>query len=598
MKALALPTLAILRRHRRGLMVFYLLFAGFAFAALAPAFSWGLAALQPVTGQAAISTGGLVQFLISPGGLLWLAATATIAVLLILLQQAGMTWIAAAGGQREYRTALSALWQSARRFRQLLTLTIIQVAAHLALALPFLLVVALAYQQLLANYDGYFLLLERPPALWWFLGIAGTATLGLVLCNGWLYLRWILAVPLLVLDDQRPWAALGRSRHLMRGQRRQAILALIGGLVLVLALLVLETLLFRIAGAWLLGVVPERMAWLMAAVTGYAALYILFTVTLAFLGIAAYSTLVYAVYRQATGKPHHPRSRPLPRTAGNLVWGAEALVIVLALLQGWVSLQSFEQRDDVTITAHRGSAFKAPENTLSAIELAIEDGADYVEVDVRMTADGVPVLWHDNDMRRVFGLDGQISDITYEEARQRDAGSWFGPGFADERIVTLEQAITATRGRAGLYLDIKPDPATPTLTRGVVGLLREQDALDGTVIAAADWQVLEQVKRLEPALSTALLAQFIVGPLWQESFDILGLRQNRVTAAAVARSRRGGNELHVWTVNHPDAMARFIDMGVDNIITDRPAALAELLHSREQLTDAELLVMKVRNWMR
>jgi glycerophosphoryl diester phosphodiesterase len=66
----------------------------------------------------------------------------------------------------------------------------------------------------------------------------------------------------------------------------------------------------------------------------------------------------------------------------------------------------------------------------------------------------------------------------------------------------------------------------------------------------------------------------------------------------VARTHRAGNELHVWTVNTPQAMSRFIDMGVDNIITDRPAVLAQLLQRRQALTDAELLVIKLRNWLR
>ncbi|HEY9119646.1 MAG TPA: glycerophosphodiester phosphodiesterase family protein, partial [Marinobacter sp.] len=95
-----------------------------------------------------------------------------------------------------------------------------------------------------------------------------------------------------------------------------------------------------------------------------------------------------------------------------------------------------------------------------------------------------------------------------------------------------------------------------------------------------------------------LLAQFIVGPLWDRNFDNLGLRRNRTTPATVAQTHRSNNELHVWTVNSPNAMSRFIDMGVDNIITDRPDVLADMLEHRGQLTDAEVLVLKLRNWLR
>lgn len=598
MKILALHTLAFLHIHRRSLLTFYLFFTGLTLAALTPLLSGAMAALRPITGQAAISTGGLVQFMVSPGGLLWLVATATIATLLVILQQAGMTWIAASSGHREYRIAVSALWALARHFRKLSALAVLQVTGHLLVAMPFLLTVVLAYQFLLSPHDLYYLKLERPPVVWWFMGISAVAALGIAVCNGWLYLRWILSVPLVLLEGHGARLALKLSNHHVHGQRFPATGALLAGLAGLVILPILVTLGFQGIGSYLLPRLPEQMDLLMPVTLTFVALYILFTITLAFAGIAAYSMLIYSVYRQATGRHPHVSTKDLPKQAGPLAWSAEALVIVLAITQAWFVLQSFEQQDEVSITAHRGSAFKAPENTLSAIEQAITDGADYIEIDVRMTADGVPVLWHDADMRRVFGLAGKISDITLQEARERDAGSWFGARFSNERIATLEEVIATTRGRAGLYVDIKPDPDTPGLTREVIRLLEKMEAIEGSVIAAAEWSVLAEVRQLAPELKTTLLAQFIVGPLWEQSFDILGLRQNRVTPATVAQTRQSGKELHVWTVNNPAAMSRFIDMGVDNIITDRPDMLAELLERREKLTDAEVLVIKLRNWLR
>lgn len=598
MKMLALHTLAFLHIHRRSLLTFYLFFTGLTLAALTPVFSGAMAALRPITGQAAISTGGLVQFIISPGGLLWLTATATIATLLVILQQAGMTWIAASGGHREYRIAVSALWALARHFRKLSALAVLQVTGHLLVAMPFLLAVVFAYQFLLSPHDVYYLRLERPPVVWWFMGLSAISALGIAVCNGWLYLRWILSVPLVLLDGHGAMRALRLSNHYVHGQRLPATGALLAGLAGVVILPILVTLAFQGIGSSLLPRLPEQMELLMPVTLTFVALYILFTITLAFAGIAAYSMLIYSVYRQATGHHPHVYARDLPTQAGPMAWTAEALVIILAIGQAWFVLQSFEQREEVSITAHRGSALKAPENTLSSISQAIKDGADYIEIDVRLTSDGVPVLWHDPDMRRVFGIAGKISDISLEEARSRDAGSWFDPAFSNERIATLEEAIAVTRGKANLYVDIKPDPDTPELVTKVVTLLRQSNAVEGTVIAAAEWHVLAEVRRLEPGLKTTLLAQFIVGPLWDRNFDNLGLRRNRTTPATVAQTHRSNNELHVWTVNSPNAMSRFIDMGVDNIITDRPDVLADMLEHRGQLTDAEVLVLKLRNWLR
>lgn len=598
MNKMLVGTLAGLHYHRRSLLIFYLFFTGLTIAALSPAFSWALTALRPVTGQGAISTGGLLGFLFSPGGLLWAVATLGIAGFTLVLQQAGMTLIAASEGKGNYRLALSALWELARRFRELLGLSLVQTLTHLTLALPFLCLIALAYHLMLSPHDLYYLRLERPPVLWWFLAIAGVTGLGMFVCNGWLFLRWSLSVPLLLLDRVTVRDALTQSSQLIHGLRFPTMALLLAGMALAVALPVLFTLLYQTLGSPLLDWLPERPEVLLPVILLYAAVYILFTIAVTFTGTAAFSMLLYTVYRRASG--HHPRVRPrqFSRRAPWLAWTAELLVLALAIGQAALVLDSFDQREQVTITAHRGSAFLAPENTRSAIERSIQDGADYIEIDVRQTRDGVPVLWHDADMRRVFGLDGKISDLTLAEARQRDAGSWFGKQFADERILTLDEAIDITRGRARLYVDIKPDPATPDLTANVIERLQAANAVEGTVVAAAEWQVLAEVREREPRLRTALLAQFIVGPLWQERFDILGLRQNRVNPATVARSKADGNELHVWTVNSPRAMARFIDMGVDNIITDRPGVLAELLRQRAELSDTELLIMKVRNWLR
>lgn len=598
MKDLAQQTLSSLHTHRRALLVFYLFFTGLALAAIMPLFSGALAALRPITGQAAISTGGLIQFASSPGGLLWLAATAALTALLFILQQAGMTWIAASSASREYRIAIAAVWAVARHFRRLLTLTLLQIGGHFLIAMPFLLLVLTTYQLLLSPLDLYALRLEKPPELWWFLGACGVAALGIVLCNGWLYLRWILSVPMVLLENKDARIALRQSSHFVHGQRLPAVGALAAGLVGLILIPVIVTWLFQVISSQVLTALPEQMAMLMPVILGLIALYILFTFTAAFAGLAAYSMLIYSVYRQSTGHHQHTSTQGLPEQATPLAWTAELLIIALAVTQAWLVLQSFSHQDSVSITAHRGSPFSAPENTMSAIKQAIEDGSDYIELDIRMTSDGVPVLWHDANMRRVFGLDAKISDITLEQARARDAGSWFGPMFSDERIATLEEAIEATRGKARLYLDLKPDPETPELTSAVVNTLQRMNAVDNTIIAASEWHVLAEAQRLEPSLKTSLMAQFIVGPLHEQRFDVLSLRQNRVTPAIVAKAHRAGNELHVWTVNQPLAMSRFIDMGVDNIITDRPAVLAELLERRRALTDAELLIMKLNNWLR
>src|SRR5262249_39012972 len=138
-----------------------------------------------------------------------------------------------------------------------------------------------------------------------------------------------------------------------------------------------------------------------------------------------------------------------------LYWLSTALFVV-APLALWTDLSRYTAaRPVVRVTAHRGHARAAPENTLSAIRKAIESGADYAEVGVQQTADGVVVLLHDRDLKRVAGVSRRLDEMSYDEVRKLDVGSWFDPAFAGERVPTLVEVIHLTRGRIRLNIELK-----------------------------------------------------------------------------------------------------------------------------------------------
>lgn len=609
MRTLIANTLNVLRSHRRALLTFYLFFSGLALAVFTPTLTWALASLRPVTGEGAVSTGGIVEFLVSPGGILWVVVTLNLSALIFLLQQAGITLIAAAPNHHQYLTALNALWGVTRKFMSLLKISLFQVFTHLLIALPFLALTGFAWTWLINLYDPYLLRLEKPPELWLFLACTAFSSLGIILCNGLLYFRWILAVPCLMLHNLSPTMALQESARLTRGHKGHASGLLLCGLAILLLLPVLVTFAFNQIATGIFAVLPAHKDILITVLLFFIAAYILIGIAVTFLGSSVYGTFIVSLHHRASsvGSSKHLTARQtapeialqtLPKNAGLKAWAAEFLVVILALGQAWFVINGLEQHEDVAITAHRGSAFKAPENTLEAIDQAIEDGADYIEIDVQLTKDDIPVLWHDADMNRIFGLKERVSEVSFQSIRNLDAGSWFDNNFSEERIATLAQALEVVDGRAKLFIELKPDRNTPHLTRTVVELLQRMGAVDGTIVAAADWIPLQEVKRIEPGLKTALIAQFVIGPQWEDNYDILALRSNRVSPAAIARAHRAENELHVWTVNQPAAMSRFIDMGVDNIITDRPEVLADILQKREALSNTELLATKLHNWLR
>ncbi len=117
--------------------------------------------------------------------------------------------------------------------------------------------------------------------------------------------------------------------------------------------------------------------------------------------------------------------------------------------------QPYKPPRDVQVIAHRGVAFAAPENTRPALELAVEIGCEWVEIDVRLTRDGHHVILHDSALERTTDGKGKITDHTLEQIRDLDAGSWFAPRFAGQRVPTLPQVLAWAKGKINLYLDCK-----------------------------------------------------------------------------------------------------------------------------------------------
>jgi len=234
----------------------------------------------------------------------------------------------------------------------------------------------------------------------------------------------------------------------------------------------------------------------------------------------------------------------------------------------------------VWVIAHRGSSRSAPENTLSAIRCAIEDGADYAEVDVQETADGEVVLLHDPDLQRTTGRRGKIWRTTYAELTRLDAGSWFAPAFAGERIPTLAEVIDVVRGKIGLVIEIKVTGREKNLVQSVVQIVRKAGFDDECFITSMSASAIKEVKRLAPALQLGLVVRSRRVDLTGLTTEHVALRDTLATSARICAARARGQRVHVWTVNDPGAMSRLVALGVDGILTDRPARLRKAITER------------------
>ncbi|MBJ2121915.1 glycerophosphodiester phosphodiesterase [Arthrobacter sp. MSA 4-2] len=247
----------------------------------------------------------------------------------------------------------------------------------------------------------------------------------------------------------------------------------------------------------------------------------------------------------------------------------------------------------VKVIAHRGASADAPENTLAAVALAVDHGADFVEIDVRRTLDGELVVIHDptlqrtTDVLRVFPGRARydVAGFTLPEIRDLDAGSWFGPGFAGVRVPTLYEVLTALAGRAGLLLEVKDPASAPGIADDLHSVLDaagwlEEASAGQLVVQSADWTFVNEFHLLLPEVPVGLLG----GPPLPQEIDgaagwahCINPKNTKVTADLVRRVHGGGMVLWPYTVDNPRRMRELIQLGADGIITNRPALLAEVL---------------------
>ncbi|HOZ48423.1 MAG TPA: glycerophosphodiester phosphodiesterase family protein [Candidatus Hydrogenedentes bacterium] len=271
----------------------------------------------------------------------------------------------------------------------------------------------------------------------------------------------------------------------------------------------------------------------------------------------------------------------------------------------------------VNVIAHRGASAYAPENTLAAFELAIEQGADWFELDCYLSKDGKLVISHDRDVERTTDGTGYVQDLTLAELKALDAGSWFSPEFAGERMPTLGEALDLAKGRIGVYIEIKNSDDDKKLlndiiqladsgdrrfsraqrremtrlieasgshnlelTREVIAQVRERDMKHQVVIQSFTPIACAVALEEAPELRTEFLGgedkddpgRWPLYLRWGHLIDAAGFNTSHesMSPERLAEFHAEGRSVAVWTVDDPADMRRFAAWGVDSIITNKP----------------------------
>ena len=233
------------------------------------------------------------------------------------------------------------------------------------------------------------------------------------------------------------------------------------------------------------------------------------------------------------------------------------------------------------IIAHRGGGLLAPENTLAAIRMARNLGFRGVEFDVKLSADAIPVLMHDDTLERTTDGQGAVDVTSFEQLAQRDAGSWFGNEFADEPVPSFAAASALCR-EAGVWanIEIKPSPGRERQTGEVVARMAKllwSGAHPAPLLSSFSALALEAAAVESPELPRALLV-VEAPPNWLAQLDrlqcvALHVDQQHLGMGLVKAVHASGRGVLAYTVNDSETALDLLEWGVDALVTDQLDAI-------------------------
>jgi len=230
------------------------------------------------------------------------------------------------------------------------------------------------------------------------------------------------------------------------------------------------------------------------------------------------------------------------------------------------------------IFAHRGASAHAPENTLAAFKLALEQGADGIELDAKLTVDGHVIVFHDTTIDRTTGVHGRVKDLTLHEIRALDAGAFFSPQFKGEKVPMLEEVFDTLGKHTFINVELTNYNApNDHLVETVCMLVKKFGLQDRILFSSFFASNLRTAQKYLPQIPRGLLAMNGLLGAWSRSFgfafgDYFALHPNLkdVSPQQVQRVHRLNRRVNVWTVNAEDDMQRLFHWGVDAIFTDDP----------------------------
>lgn len=493
----------------------------------------------------------------------------------------------------------------AARGRQIVVLTGRLVAFTAAAAAPFLVLAVFVAAVLLRDYDINYYLATWPVGFKLAVAIGAGLLVGLVAMLAWLCAGWFLALPIVLFEPHAAAAAMAESRRRVAGSRRLVLLLIISWGAASFLASVLATSGVVIVARQVVPLATGGLPQLVFAIGSTLAVWFAVGLLVNVLATTLFAAMIAEVYRGLSpAEVTHRRLQPAVASglgsdglpcffSGHRLLISMCVGCLLVAGVGAIAVQDVRFEDNVVVIGHRGAGGLAPENTLAAIEKAIAFGADWVEIDVQESADGVVMVVHDSDLMKLAGVDLKIWNGTRAELEAIDVGRSFDPRFTGERVPTLADVLDACRGRVGVTIELKDYGHGQRLEERVAEVVEDYGMEQEVIVMSLKPAVVKRMKALRPAWMVGLLMSVAVGDASTLEADFLAVNARFISRALVRRAHKVGKKVYAWTLNDDVGLSMLISRGVDGVITDYPDLAATVLKQRSMLSPVERVLLEL-----
>ena len=597
MKILTKDTWQIIRQNWKNILLFELLYRGITTPVYMRLVSRGIRLALRAAGYSYLTPANIGNFLIQPVTLLAFAAAAFVGILILSLETAGLVTAFQGSAYYQKLTPLHILWGGLQKMKDEMEkrnwqLPLFLAAQYLLIHLPFILRTIVRYKP--ANF--IFQELKKQP-------VAVTFLIILLIFGILAVIPRSLTVYGCMIEQKHFHSGVVRSWQMTHKRKwRIASLAMFWELAVILLASAVYAVSVCVAAVCVVYFSRQSlaMAVLLSAADRLETGIFYLASMLAFVMVFAARSVAY--YQYGNRRFHadrwdfgYPARGSINRKTMAMVLAAllgVGLFYIYDLVRNGSEL-SEELLIETEITAHRGSSVTAPENTIPAIEKAMEEMADSVEIDVQMTSDGVIVLGHDASLKRVAGVNRSIASMSFAQLEQLDVGSWFSKSYEGTRIPALSEVLELCSQKIGLNIEIKYVGKNSELPEKTAEMIKAYGMENQCVVTSTNLPYLRRVKAVLPEVRTGYIISAAYGNFYSsEDVDFISIRSGFVTSALMQNAHEQGKAVYAWTVNSKSELERLTLLGVDGIITDRPVLAREIVY-REEATESLFEYLKL-----